>query len=77
MRVLVKMQRPLFSNDPEINWLFYDRTRAKIWEHRKPTLEEIEAIGNELKAYGVYRYDGVTKKANFLRKASPKYEEQF
>lgn len=56
--MIVKIQKPLMSNDPSVlkMFLFYNIDRS-YKEQRFPTKEEIKAMGNNFKIFAEYTDD--------------------
>lgn len=63
--MIVKIQKPLMTNDPSGNYLFYNSNRSYMAE-RLPTFEEVEAMKGHNKIYALY------KKGKFVRRVDDK-----
>ncbi len=51
---IFKVQRPLFTNQDKLMFLYYRRGKQDLQE-REPTDREITALGDDLKMYAAYR----------------------
>lgn len=60
--MIVKIQRPIITNDPDQCWLFYNQDHT-YEEQRIPTKEEIKAMGTQMKMFGVYKNGRYKRKA--------------
>lgn len=69
---IVKVQRPVYSSDPNMPWLVYDQLRSRevqIKDKDIPTHVK-KAMGNDLKAFFKARWDTEKDTWNILGKTN-------
>ena len=67
-QLILKVQRPLYSTDPDEHWLFYDvRRRVYLWTAAKNITDDLKrAMGDEYKIYIHADYNKETGTVGFL-----------
>lgn len=58
---ILKVQRPIATNDPNREWLFYNQDRSVLYQ-RIPTPDEIKAMADDYKMYAQYTHEKFSKR---------------
>jgi len=62
--MILKVQRPLRTNDPREHWLFYNQSRT-YFTTRAPTEDEKRIMGKEFKIFAEYKNGSLVKKVPY------------